>query len=123
MASAPLAPTVLSLQQPTQANGVTLKLQELTDSRCPLNVMCVRYGSAVAALQLQDGSGNRATQRLYLGEALPAPDNRGFRGTDSVEVALGNQRFLLVLHEVQPYPVTPNEAHPAKTAKVTVRPL
>ncbi|MGV3539075.1 MAG: hypothetical protein ACO1OQ_04650 [Rufibacter sp.] len=114
---------VLALGKQAQAHELTLTLTQVTDSRCPKNVMCIRYGSAVAEVTVQDSRGNSAKQQLYLGEALAEPNNRGFRSADSVDVALGSKKYLLVLQEVQPYPLDSEEAQPPKTAKVTVRPL
>lgn len=117
------AEAILEIQKPLQVGALTLQLEQVEDSRCPLNALCVRYGAAVTQIQVQDTRGHRAQKRLYLGDALPAPDDRGFRPTDSVEVELGAKKYLLVLQEVQPYPNTADQKPPQKTAKVTVRPL
>lgn len=113
----------LKLQQIQALGGLTLQLQQVEDSRCPMNAMCVRQGSAIATFLVQDAKGQSVTRRLYLGEALPAPDDRGTRSADTVHVLLGEKKYALILREVQPYPNSSDVTPPAKTVKVTVRPL
>ncbi|MFC6996784.1 hypothetical protein [Rufibacter roseus] len=110
----------LALQQPTQVGSLRVRLQKIDDSRCPMNAMCIRYGSAVADFQIEDSQGNSAAKRLYLGDALPAPDNRGSRTADTVEVALGNRHYFLILSDVQPYPNTSDSIPPEKKVTVSV---
>lgn len=111
---------VLSLQQPTQVGNLSVSLQKVEDSRCPMNAMCIQYGSAVADFQINDSQGNSTTKRLYLGDALPVPDNRGSRTADTVEVALGNKHYLLILSDVQPYPNTSDSIPTEKKVTVSV---
>ncbi len=114
---------VLPMQKPVAALGLTLTLQKADDSRCPLNATCIRQGSVVTHLRVQDAQGNAATKILYLGDALTAPEDRGVREADTVLVALGSKSYRLVLTEVQPYPNTSDPNPPEKTAKVSVATL
>ncbi|WP_210490031.1 hypothetical protein [Rufibacter aurantiacus] len=113
----------LKLQKPVAAGDLTLNLQKVDESRCPINANCVRAGSAITYVQLQDAQGNSITKVLYLGDPLTAPDNRGFRTADTLNATLGSKTYRLTLTEVLPFPNTayPNPAE--KTAKLSVTAL
>ncbi|MFB9861810.1 hypothetical protein [Rufibacter immobilis] len=113
----------LPLQKPVAVQDMTLQLLKVEDSRCPMNAMCIRQGSAVTHVQVKDQKGNEATKILYLGDALTVPEDRGIRSADTVQVLLGGKPYQLILTEVQPYPNT-SDARPApKTAKVSIAAL
>ncbi|WP_207433923.1 hypothetical protein [Sabulibacter ruber] len=113
----------LALQKPATTQGLTLTLQKAEDSRCPMNAMCIRQGSVITQVQVKDAQGNNATKILYLGDALTAPENRGVRSADTVNVALGSKTYRLILTEVQPYPNTSDPNPAEKTAKISVTAL
>ena len=115
--------TVLMVQKPTQVGGLLVNLVKVEDSRCPQDVTCVWYGYAAATLHLQDASGASASQQLYLGAPLPAPNNRGFREADTVTVQVGNKPYRLILTDVQPFPNTSNPNPAEKKAMVIVQAL
>jgi hypothetical protein len=117
------APFILGLEKPVTVGNLVVRLQKVEDSRCPMNAMCIRQGSAITYLQLQDTRGNEATKTLYLGDALPAPDNRGPRSADTVQVSMGSRQYHLILSEVQPYPNTADTSPAEKTAKLEVKAL
>ncbi|GAB2527155.1 hypothetical protein [Rufibacter soli] len=117
------APFILGLEKPVTVGNLVVRLQKVEDSRCPMNAMCIRQGSAITYLQLQDTRGNEATKTLYLGDALPAPDNRGPRSADTVQVSMGSRQYQLILSEVQPYPNTADTSPAEKTAKLEVKAL
>lgn len=113
----------MRLQETHSLGGLTLQLQKVEDSRCPMNAMCIRQGSAVTTFLVKDAQGQSATKQLYLGEALLAPNDRGNRSADTVTVALGDKNYQLILRDVHPYPNTSDANPPAKTVKVAVRSL
>ncbi|QHL88365.1 hypothetical protein GU926_13360 [Nibribacter ruber] len=113
----------LKVKQVAQLNQLSVQLQKVEDSRCPMNAMCIRQGSAIATLEVKDAAGNSQSQVLYLGEKLPAPNNRGDRSADSVEVQLGQKNYRLILHSVLPYPNTSAPTPEEKIVSVTVRSL
>lgn len=117
------APFTLGLQTPVTVGNLVVKLLNVEDSRCPANVTCVRYGTATAQIQLQDTRGNEATKMLYLGDQLPAPDNRGTRYTDTVQVSMGPRPFQLILLAIQPYPNTSSAGGSHNTVKMEIRAL
>lgn len=113
----------LTLEKPAAVGRLLVTLLQVKDSRCPKDATCVWYGNVVTTVQLQDAAGRSVQQKLYLGGALPAPNDRGFRSADSVAVAVGGKRYLVVLQEVQPFPTAADPNPVPKTARVTVRPL
>ncbi|WP_192822348.1 hypothetical protein [Rufibacter sp. LB8] len=118
------ATAVLTTQKNLQLGGATLKLLQIEDSRCPMNANCIRQGSAIAHVQLLEINGSASvTKQLYLGDALEAPDNRGPRAADTVEVGLSGKNYQIILSEVQPYPNTSDPNPAEKTAKLSLRTL
>jgi hypothetical protein len=118
----PVAPGthVLTLYKPVPVADVTLTLQQVDDSRCPTDVACIRAGSVVTHVQLQDRQGNSTTKILYLGDALTAPDNRGTRSADTVHASLQGKLYRLILTEVLPFPTTSDTTSTPKSAKISV---
>ncbi|KAA6433349.1 hypothetical protein FOE74_12760 [Rufibacter glacialis] len=115
--------TILTVQKPTPIGGLVVNLLTLQDCRCPKDVICFWYGHAVATLHLQDANGQTLNQQLYLGEQLPAPNNRGFRTADTVLVQLSNKPYRIILSDVQPYPGFNNPSPSEKKAMVSVSAL
>ncbi|WP_181305008.1 hypothetical protein [Rufibacter sp. XAAS-G3-1] len=115
--------TLLTVNQPTLLGGLLVNLLAIGDSRCPEDVVCIWYGYAAATFQLTDAQGVSMSQQLYLGNPLPAPNNRGFREADTVVVHLGNKPYRLVLSEVQPYPNFNNPSPTKQKAMLSVQAL
>ncbi|MBC3540789.1 hypothetical protein ACFSC6_21875 [Rufibacter sediminis] len=110
----------LELHKPVTVGELTVNLLKVEESRCPLNVNCIRAGSAVTHVQLQDARGNSATKILYLGDALAAPENRGPRSADTVHVSMTNKVYRLILTEVLPLPNASDPSPAPVTAKMSV---
>ncbi|MEO6287833.1 MAG: hypothetical protein ABIN80_17505 [Dyadobacter sp.] len=80
------------------ASGSDLKvdLQEITDSRCPKNAVCIQMGSAVMKFNVSDASSQTDVNVTYKGD----------RKTDYQTFTLSGQTYLLKVSEVLPYPET-----------------
>lgn len=80
------------------ATGSDLKvdLQEITDSRCPKNVVCIQMGSAAMKFNVSDASNKADVNVTYKGD----------RKTDHQTFTLSGQTYLLRVSEVLPYPQT-----------------
>jgi hypothetical protein len=94
-------PVSLRLQQPgaypsLQAPELTLVVAEANDYRCPLGVTCAWAGEVRVALTVADERGIRQSVPLRLSGLTTA--------ADSTVVAANGSRYLVVLHEVRPYP-------------------
>jgi hypothetical protein len=90
---------------------VEATLTELTDSRCPSDVVCIWAGTIDATVVLADGS---TAQTVRLGY------QKNY-ATDSVRVTLHKQTFWVRLLDATPYPSTKNRGQPS-VAKLRLRP-
>ena len=94
-------PMMLRYQQsaalPNQsAPELTVRIDTLEEYRCPSDVTCHWEGLARVVLGMQDRSGAKQSLVLKL---------RGLStGIDSTAVQANGQRYVLVLHELNPYP-------------------
>lgn len=94
-------PVAMATNQATRVGeDVTVQVERIQDSRCPANVVCIRYGSANVAVTLTKGS-DRQTGQLCLGDCAPA-----LKAQDTTVVAVGGSTYRVILSEVRPYPGT-----------------
>ncbi|MDQ3290762.1 MAG: hypothetical protein M3Q05_05665 [Bacteroidota bacterium] len=106
----------------TNSGNVRVHLAELTDSRCPSNVNCIRYGSAVARLWLEKDNERSDTAELVIGEALPTDTRKlRIRSADTTLVTVDNTQYQVILKSVLPYPCTscPDQGEPHANIVVT----
>lgn len=94
----------------TDAN-LLLELNEINDSRCPVNVQCVWAGNAKAKLLVSGASGEKISLDFCLGQC-----DSGLKETDTISFKLDNESYSIVLNKIEPYPGTGD----AKTKKNAV---
>lgn len=80
-------------------NGLTITLQSVNDSRCPINALCISAGNAQVKLRMSDNSGAEVFSELCIGIC-----NTKNNIEDSTIIQLNNARYIVVLKEVNPYP-------------------
>lgn len=80
-------------------NGLTLTLQSVNDSRCPINALCISAGNARVKLRMSDNSGAETFAELCLGVCDPSNKTE-----DSALFQLNNVSYMVILKEVNPYP-------------------
>lgn len=105
-------------------HNVRVHLAEINDSRCPMNVNCIRYGSAVARLWLEQDQEKSPTIALVIGEALPDdPRKLRNRPADTTLVTVAGTQYQVILKNVTPYPCTgcPNPETPRAHVVVTAQ--
>jgi hypothetical protein len=91
--------------------NVEATLTDLSDSRCPSDVVCISAGNVAAVLTLADGA---ATQTVRLGY------QKNYLA-DSVSVTLHRQAYWVRILDVTPYPTKENIGQ-LRTAVVRLRP-
>jgi len=83
--------------------GMEIKVNEITDVRCPVDLQCFWAGNAKVELIMKaDNAGKQIS--LCIGQC----DTR-YQEADTVEVYYREQAFNLILMEVKPYPGTDNK--------------
>lgn len=80
-------------------NGLSITLQSVNDSRCPINALCISAGNARVKLRMSDNSGAETFAELCLGFC-----DTGNNAEDSAIIRLNNISYTVVLKEVNPYP-------------------
>ena len=79
---------------------VTVQVDSIQDSRCPVNVQCVWAGNAQVVFTLSNET-DRQVGKLCLGSC-----GKGFTTRDSLTVQLGREPYQVVLTRVSPVPNT-----------------
>ena len=80
-------------------NGLSITLQSVNDSRCPINALCISAGNARVKLRMSDNSGTESFTELCLGFC----DNKN-NTENSAIIRLNNNSYTIVLKEVNPFP-------------------
>ncbi|WP_097130655.1 hypothetical protein [Spirosoma fluviale] len=91
---------------------VVVRVDSIQDGRCPMDLNCIWAGQAKVKLLLSKGTDSKFA-RLLLG-----PDGSNKR-PDSTTVSLKNERYKVILREINPYPSLANQGKP-QTAVVQV---
>jgi len=98
----------LKIYQQTKVSNFTLTFDNVADSRCPINVQCFRAGEVVVDLSV---NANQKVQ-MCLGDCQIVQSSRkkGFVVQDSLDVSVDGQKYLFILKQVKPYPVSTTES-------------
>lgn len=90
--------------------------QQLADSRCPADVMCVQYGKATVVLSASNSQGENDNIELCLGDCGEGAN----RSAHTVQATVGESIYSFTLREVQPFPGLEKEGEVQK-ARLVVR--
>jgi len=107
-----------------QPDKVRVTFEDLNESRCPMNVNCIRYGNAIVRLWLEKDQERSATAELVIGEALPTDTRKlRLRSADTTLVTVANTQYQVILKSVLPYPCTscPDQGEQHATIVVTAK--
>lgn len=108
----------LALNQSARlSSGVTVKIDSLSDSRCPLNVNCIWAGNVMLRAVLTKDADVK-TVRLILGQD---PRDATNKRPDSTGVVLTGTTYKVVLRDVTPFPVAGVTQRPEAVIEVTPR--
>ena len=83
-----------------------LEVQEITDSRCPVNAQCIRAGEALVTLGIRGNKGGITERELCIGDCTVI-----FSRTvtsDTVAISVDDISITLILLAVDPYPSLAN---------------
>jgi hypothetical protein len=93
---------------------VTVHVDDIQDSRCPADAICIRYGNVDVTFTISRNQ-VRQTGKLCLGDC----GGKDLKGRDSTTVRLGSDQYQVVLNEVRPYPNTADTTKPTAVLAVT----
>lgn len=80
-------------------NGLSITLQSVNDSRCPVSAVCISAGNARVKIRMSDNSEAETFAELCIGYC----DNSN-NSEDSEIIRLNNISYTIILKEVSPYP-------------------
>lgn len=95
-------------------NGLSLTLQSVEDSRCPINASCITAGNVRIKVRLSDNSERESFAELCLGLCDTKNNTE-----DSTVIRLNNISYILVLKDVNPFPELGKNQH--KKALLLIR--
>jgi hypothetical protein len=99
----------LDLANDHDTGYIEIQVISITDSRCPINANCVRFGEAEVKISVTGLQEIATLVDLCIGDCL----HRGkFLETDTVEVNIDNKDYAVILTDVVPYPTTSNQSSP-----------
>ncbi len=82
----------------------------ISDSRCPSNASCVRFGEAEVKLSVTGLEEVAKVVDLCIGDC--PQHNQGFIESDTAQVTIDNIDYSVILIDVEPYPTTTNQSIP-----------
>lgn len=80
---------------PKDKKELTVSLEKINDSRCPVNVQCMTAGNATAEIKLINSQGSEVTTKLVLGRS-----ENEFKTSDTASVTLGEASYSVILSEI-----------------------
>ncbi|PTX19345.1 hypothetical protein C8N40_10476 [Pontibacter mucosus] len=92
-----------------------LQVEEVTDSRCPKDVVCVWYGNAVVKVKVLGRNKKGQSITFCIGDCRPDPMRN--KHTQTVEV--DGQQYEITLLDVMPYPSSDSQ-ETSKNVKLQV---
>ncbi len=90
-------------------NAINLKLMTIQESRCPVNVNCIRAGEAIVTLDLQIGDEKFNGLKVCIG------CEKEMNITQSIAVKAKTKTYNLNLNSVDPYPQATGIVTPTAT--------
>ena len=90
-------------------NTITAKLINIQDSRCPVNVQCIRAGEAIVVLDLQIGDEQFKGLKVCIG------CEKQMDIVESTVIKAKTKTYTLKLNSVDPYPTSTGLNTPTAT--------
>lgn len=99
-----------TLQLKNDQGHIDLQVIEISESRCPSDVVCVRFGEAMVKLDVSGVQEILKTIDLCVGDCPQR--GGGVIIADTVAVEIDNRNYSVILRDVVPYPTTTNQDKP-----------
>jgi len=93
-----------------EQDHITLQVLEIAESRCPSDVVCVRFGEAMVKVEVSGVQEIPKTIDLCIGDCPQR--GGGVIIEDTVAVEIDDKDYAIILRDVVPYPTTTNQAKP-----------
>ena len=97
----------IKLQLPSDTGYLDVQIINVSESRCPSDVTCIRAGEVEVRAAVTGLQETATLVDLCIGDCLKRKG--GFLETDTVEVQLDNKVYAVILLDVLPFPTTSNQ--------------
>ncbi|MDO6389770.1 hypothetical protein Q4E40_06505 [Pontibacter sp. BT731] len=97
---------------------VKLKVEDVSDSRCPSDVVCFTYGRVEVTLAVGSGNGKGETITMCLGDC-----DGGSRFEDTAKVVVGALPYEIRLQSVTPLPTIKDKFSQTKEVQLVLERL
>lgn len=91
---------------------IKLMVLDIEESRCPSDVVCIRFGEAQVKIGINGTQEMLQTLDMCIGDCPQF--NRGFLEADTATVEVDGVAYAVILFDVLPYPTTINSSIPKK---------
>jgi hypothetical protein len=98
---------LVTLELEQDQGHINLQVLEITESRCPSDVVCVRFGEAEVKVGVSGVEEILKTLDLCIGDCLQR--NKGVILADTVAVEIDGKDYAVILKDVIPFPSTTNQ--------------
>jgi hypothetical protein len=100
------------------AHVLQLKLENVRDSRCPTDAVCVTYGQAQVEFRVGPGEGAGEVVTMCVGEC-----GAGLQNTDTATVVVNASQYRIILQEIAPHPKLKQKSGTVKEVRLKVERL
>jgi len=101
---------LITLELEQDQGHINLQVLEIAESRCPSDVVCVRFGEAMVTVGVSGIEEIIKTLDLCIGDCPQR--NKGVIIADTAAVEIDGKNYAVILKDVVPYPMTTNQNVP-----------
>jgi len=96
---------LVTFEIPLDDKYIDLAVLEITESRCPSDVTCIRFGEARVNVGVNGTDKVIKTLDMCIGDC---PERQAFMVADTLEVEINDRDYQVILSGVAPYPTSSN---------------
>ena len=111
---------LITLELEQDQGRINLQVIDITESRCPSDVVCVRFGEAEVKVGVSGIEEILKTLDLCVGDCPQR--NRGVIIADTVAVEIDGKDYAVILKDVVPFPSTTNQNLPKEAILEVISP-
>lgn len=100
---------LVTFQIPQQGTSIDLSVLEITESRCPSDVTCIRFGEARVSVAVNGTDKVIKRLDMCIGDC---PERVSYLEVDTIDVELNDRSYQVILSGVTPYPSLNNSIIP-----------
>lgn len=111
---------LITLELEHNQGHITLQVLKIAESRCPSDVVCVRFGEVTVKVGVSGIEEILKTVDLCIGDCPQL--NKGVIIADTVAVEIDGKDYAVILKDVVPFPSTTNQNLPKEAILEVISP-